>query len=350
MTHIKTVTSNDVADAILDKNSLALRQRERQIMSEYPDTEQLQIVSLGKKGITWAGEPEVRPTVKTMLWDFTACGIPYVWSHYGARGDNVNVFVLDTGIDQYHPAFTDKKITAKSFVSGASAIQDGCGHGTWVCGKIVGGGIGLSPNCNLYSLRVLDDSGTGSNAFTNKALEWILNQNVFPHVINMSLGGPNKNSQQEKLLWQLYRKGSIIVVASGNEGSDDDRFYPAAYDGVLAVGAVDKQKTRAEFSNYGANIAVCAPGVACYSAYPGSGFRLLQGTSMASPTVAGLITLGLSYALSKGLDANAELRDKIISSLETSAQDLGVKGRDPYYGFGCIDGRGFFEKLDQQII
>lgn len=345
MNGIKSVSNNDVAD-VLDKKQLELRQRGQQIMSEQAiEFEERQIVSLGKAGPAWVGEKT--DVVKNFLWDFSACGLPYIWSHYGIRGSGVNVFVLDTGIDLYHSSFAHcvDRIVAKSFVTGLPSAQDGCGHGTWVCGKLVGAGVGLAPACNLFSLRVLDDSGTGKAEFTNKALEWILKQDAFPHVINMSLGGTSRNTKQEKLLWQLYKKGAVIVVASGNDGADE-KFYPAAYSGVLAIGAVDKQKTRAEFSNYGANIDVCAPGVACYSSYPGGGFRLLQGTSMAAPTVAGLVTLGISYALSKGLLAG-ELRDKITTSLEGSAQDLGAQGKDPYYGFGCIDGKGFFSKLNR---
>ena len=350
MNGIKSISNNDVADA-LDQKQFELRQRDRQIMSEQTaEIEDRQIVSLGKNGPAWAGVPETTQSVRNTLWDFSACGLPYLWSHYGIRGENVNVFVLDTGIDLYHAAFGHcvNRIVAKSFVSGIPSPQDGSGHGTWVCGKLVGGGVGLAPACNLYSLRVLDDSGTGKTEFTNKALEWILKQDLFPHVINMSLGGSKKNNKQEKLLWQLYKKGAIIVVASGNDGGDE-KFYPAAYSGVMAVGAVDKHKTRAEFSNYGANIDVCAPGVACYSAFPGGGFRLLQGTSMAAPTVAGLLTLGISYAMRKGFTAGIDLRDKITTALENSAQDLGTLGKDPFYGFGCIDGKGFFDKLNSTL-
>ena len=349
MNEIKNVSNNDVADAASDKKQLALRQRERQIMSEQQD-DGLQIVSLGKRGIQWVGAAEATQSVKDTLWDFSACGLPYIWTHYAARGDGVNVFVLDSGIDYYHSVFRhcDTRLFTKSFVPSADSHLDGCGHGTWVAGKIVGSGVGLAPNCNLFSMRVLDDSGTGKADFTNKALEWILKNEEFPHVINMSLGGAKKNTKQERLLWQLYKRGACIIVAAGNDG-DDDRFYPADYSGVLAIAAVDKNRSRADFSNYGAKIAVCAPGVACYSAAPGSGFRRLQGTSMAAPTVAGLVTLGLSYAISKGFEAGGDLRDRITAALESSAQDLGAVGRDPYYGFGCIDGKGFFTKLEREL-
>jgi len=346
---IKSVTNNDVADVTEDQKLLALRKRDREIMSKVIEKEEHQIVSLGKKGPLWVGDPVTHP-VKDTLWDFQACDLPYLWTYYGVRGDDVNVFVLDSGMDTYHPVFAHHKenVVAKSFVSSLPSPLDGCGHGTWVCGKIAGNGIGIAPSCNIKSLRVLDDSGTGRSDFITKALEWILAQDDFPHVINMSLGGPRRNTKHEKLLWQLYRKGAMIIVASGNDG-DDYKFYPAAYDGVLAVGAVNKQKTKAVFSNYGAHIAVCAPGVACYSAYPAGGFRLLQGTSMAAPTVAGLVSLGISYALRCGMTGGEKLRDLVTTCLETSAEDLGELGRDPYYGFGCIDGHGFLKKLEGSL-
>ena len=345
---IKSVTNNDVADLTEDKRLLALRKRDRQIMGNV-GKEEYHIMSLGKNGPLWVGNPVKNP-IRDTLWDFKFCSLPYLWTYYGIRGDNVNVFVLDSGIDINHPVFAHHRenIVSKSFVSSLPSPFDGCGHGTWVCGKIAGNGIGIAPACNLRSLRVLDDSGTGRSDFITKALEWILKQDDIPHVINLSLGGPNRNPTHEKLLWKLYRKGAMIIVASGNDG-DDYKFYPAAYDGVIAVGAVNKQKTKAVFSNYGGHLDVCAPGVACYSAYPAGSFRLLQGTSMATPTVAGLVTLGISYALRCGMSAGEKLRNHITTCLETSVEDLGAVGKDPYYGFGCINGRGFLKKLEESF-
>jgi len=343
-----SVSNNEVA--ALSSEQSGFKKRDRQIMNSPQDAAKgIHIVSLGDGGPRWAGQIESKVGQSAdVLWDFQACGLPYVWSHYGARGEGVNVFVLDSGIDRFHPSFAhSESIKAMSFVTGCDP-QDGCGHGTWVAGKIAGMGIGLAPKCNFYSLKVLDDSGTGTVDFTNKALEWILRQPVQPHVINMSLGTPRKSALQEKLLWQLYKKGCIIIVAAGNEG-DDEKFYPAAYSGVVAVAAVDKNKSRASFSNFGANIAVSAPGVACYSAYPGGSFRLLEGTSMASPTVAGLVTLGLCYARKRSAANPSYLRDLVLSSLEETAQDLGTVGRDPYYGFGCIDGKAFFARLELKL-
>jgi subtilisin family serine protease len=341
---IQSFTNNDVAAFDFDESRLLIRQREREILGAKDKEDKHQLVSLGR--VQWASKAETQYT--QTLWDFKACGIPYVWTHYGVRGAGANVHVLDTGIDMRHSAFAHRPVTTKSFVPSYRGDSDGEGHGTWVAGKIGGAGIGLAPDCNLYTHKVLDDSGSGRISFTNDALEWILDQKTTPHVINMSLGGSWPSARMDKALWRLYQRGVLIIVAAGNEG-DDNKCYPAHSSGVVAVAAVNRNKVRANFSNYGANIDIAAPGVACYSSFPSESFRLLQGTSMATPTVAGLITLGVSYALKRGHAEGPALRDIIMKSLENSAEDLGPAGKDPYYGFGCIDGKKFMERLHNHL-
>lgn len=332
-----TLSNNDVA-------ALKDRKKDREIMMQKED-DGPKTVSLPKVNFTQATE--------NPLWDFKTLSLPYLWTHYGLQGEGVNTFVLDTGIDSKHSSFahysrTPHGIGSLSFLTGVSSPVDENGHGTWVCGKIAGQGIGIAPKCNLHSLRVLDGSGTGTTDFTNKALEWILNNYESPHVINLSLGSEQKNTKQEKLIWQLYKKGAIIVVAAGNNGLDE-KFYPACYDGVLAISAVDKNKAKAVFSNYGGNVALSAPGVECYSSYLNGSFRCLDGTSMASPIVAGLVVLGVNFALNKGIKDCCQIRDLIIKTLEASALDLGAKGRDPLYGYGMINGLDFMEKLEKSL-
>lgn len=343
----KEFTNNDVAASEFDDAKLAARAREREILTAKEGDDRYQLVSLGK--IPWAGGIQAKVEYERVLWDFKSCGLPHVWTHYGVRGRDVNVHVLDTGLDVRHTAFLNNTPNViKSFVPRQRGDSDGAGHGTWVSGKIGGAGIGIAPECNLYSHKVLDDSGSGRIEFVNNALEWILQQPEMPHVINMSLGGPSTNVRMEKLLWHLYKRGALIIVAAGNENTNAPS-YPAACSGVVTVAAVDKRNTRAWFSNYGANIDISAPGVACYSSFPNEKFRLLQGTSMATPTVAGLITLGVSYALKCGHNEGPSLRDMIMNALQNSAEDLGAVGKDPYYGFGCIDGKKFFERLHKNV-
>ena len=335
---IQTLSNNDVA-------ALKDREKERSIMMQ-KEGKGCQIVSLPKVNFTKASE--------NPLWDFKTLSLPYLWTHYGVQGEGVNVYVIDTGIDSKHPSFahysrTPHGIGSLSFLSGVQSPADENGHGTWVCGKLAGQGIGIAPKCNLHSLRVLDGSGTGTSEFTNKALEWILNNSETPHVINLSLGSSQKNAKQEKLIWQLYKKGAIIVVAAGNSGSND-QFYPACYDGVLAISAVDKNQDKAVFSNYGGKVALSAPGVQCYSSYLHDSFMCLDGTSMASPIVAGLVVLGVCFAMNRGMKDCKQIRDLVVKTLEASASDLGQKGRDPFFGYGLINGTDFMEKLDKSLI
>jgi len=342
----KEFSNNDVAAFEANDVRQDIRKTERQILSA-KENETDAIVSLGRP--QWAGRAETR--VRGKLWDFNACGLPKVWTYYGARGAGVNVHVLDTGVDMNHTAFAHcaDRMQTRSFVPSYSGDRDGAGHGTWVVGKIVGAGIGIAPQAKMHSHKVLDDSGSGRMSFTNNALEWILEQEDMPHVINMSLGGAYPSARLNKLVWKLYKRGALVIVAAGNEDSDAP-CYPAHCDGVVAVAAVNKRKARAWFSNYGGNIDISAPGVACYSTYPGENFRLLQGTSMASPTVAGLVTLGVSHALQRGHDEGPGMRDMILKALETSAEDLGDVGKDPLYGVGCIHGGQFFEKLHESLL
>ena len=333
-----TLSNNDVA-------ALKDRKKGREIMMQKEDSKEPQIVSIGNCNFVKAKE--------NPLWDFKTLSLPFLWTHYGVQGEGVNTYVIDTGIDSKHPSFahfskSQHGLVSESFLTGVASPVDENGHGTWVCGKIAGQGIGIAPKCNLHSLRVLDGSGTGTAEFTNKALEWILESSETPHVINLSLGSTQKNTKQEKLIWQLYKKGVLICCAAGNDGLKE-AFYPACYEGVLSIAAVDKNKEKANFSNYGANIALSAPGVQCYSAYLSDQFMLLDGTSMACPTVAGLITLGVSFALTRGVKSGPDIQNLIVSSLESSALDLGAKGRDPIYGYGLIQGANFMEKLENSL-
>lgn len=293
----------------------------------------------------WDG-PEVQGlSVGDTLWDFDLLKIPSIWAKYGVKGEKVNVYVIDSGCSPDHFAFGHSSIKAMSFINGNDNPKDGNGHGTWCCGKIGAQGVGLAPNCRITSLRTLDDRGSGYTHYTTNALKWIANQ-PDPHIVNMSLGSTHYSAEQAKICKELYARGVLLVAAAGNENTIQDS-YPAAYDGVLAVAAIDKYEDRAWFSNYGDHVAVAAPGVSCYSTYLNKTYRKLQGTSMASPTVAGLLTLGASLLLKKNPSiGRAVMRDLLRETLQETAMDLGQPGKDLYYGWGGIQGGKFMQKLD----
>jgi len=297
----------------------------------------------------WDGPPVKNMSIGDVLWDFDQLKVPLLWSQYGVRGENVNAYVIDSGCNTKHHSFAHhSRVKAHSFIRGNPDPEDGNGHGTWCCGKIAGQGVGIAPRCNLTSLRSLDDNGSGYSYYTTAALEYIKSE-PDPHIVNMSLGSFSSSEASAKACKDLYDRGCLVIAAAGNEDTSRNS-YPAAYDGVLAVAAYDIGQDRAWFSNYGDHIAIAAPGVSCYSTHLGSDFRRLQGTSMASPTVAGLLTLGASYLLKKNPSiGRATMRDILIKALQTSAIDLGKVGKDQYYGYGGLNGQGFMAELAKTV-
>lgn len=287
----------------------------------------------------WESDTISALSVGEILWDFDMLKILAIWSNYKVQGEGVNAYVIDTGIDSMHIGFAHKPAALLSCVPSEKDPQDFNGHGTWCCGKIAAQGVGLAPNSNLTSIKVLNANGEGSDEDICKALEYVLNQPK-PHIVNMSLGGYNYDRRMDHLCSALWDKGCIVVAAAGNENTDQ-LSYPAAFKNVLAVAAIEKSTERADFSNYGQYVSVAAPGVTCYSTYP-AGYRKLSGTSMAAPTVAGVLTLGFSYIFKhKPKIAAARARDLVMSAIKTTTIDLGSPGYDYYYGFGGINADSF---------
>jgi subtilisin family serine protease len=285
-------------------------------------------------------------SVGNNLWDFDKLKIPSLWAKYRVKGDNVNAYVIDSGVDNSHHLFAHSPLKSVSFLGNDPDPKDYNGHGTWVCGKIGANGVGIAPKCRLTSLRTLDANGSGYSYYTTDALKWIANQ-PDPHIVNMSLGSSYNSVAQGEICQELYDRGCLVIAAAGNENTSAYS-YPAAYDSVMAVAAIDSGSNRAWFSNYGNHIVVSAPGVSCYSTYLNGTFRKLQGTSMASPTVAGLLTLGASYLLKLNPSmGRATMRDILVKALTNTALDLGASGHDAYYGYGGIQGDKFMAALEK---
>lgn len=280
------------------------------------------------------------------LWDFRYLELPKLWAKYGVRGEGVNVYVIDSGISEHHSFGRLKGLRRLSF-TGDGNPGDGNGHGSWCCGKIAAAGVGIVPGCNLASLKALDSWGRGRSAWVEDALEFICSE-PDPHIVNMSLGSSSSSARQKRLVDRLHGRGCTVVAAAGNSNTSRPS-YPAAYESALAVAAIDCRGDRAEFSNYGRHIVVAAPGVSCYSVFK-TGFRRLRGTSMAAPSVAGLLALGASFLLKhkSGMDRRS-MRDILVGSLAESAFDLGREGRDEFYGFGGINGNGFMAGVESAV-
>jgi subtilisin family serine protease len=228
-------------------------------------------------------------------WGVARVDAPAAWS--AGRGAGVKVAVIDTGIDCTHPDLGCDFAAGTNIVNPGARPMDDNEHGTHVSGTIAGRGVsggplGVAPKAALIPVKVLDGDGAGSLSDIVKGIEWATKAGV--DVINMSLGGSTSSTAMERAVKAALAKGVVVVCAAGNSGPDPNTVgYPAGYPGVIAVAASDRNDDVASFSSRGPQIAFIAPGVDITSTVPGGKTRMLSGTSMASPHVAGLAALAI---------------------------------------------------------
>lgn len=230
---------------------------------------------------------------------------PKMWAK-GEKGLGVVVAILDTGIDRSHPDLKENIIDGRNFTNeGASDdFQDHNGHGTHVAGTIGArennkGVVGVAPNCKLLIGKVLDKQGGGSYAQIIEGLKWATNwtgeKGEKVRIINMSLGGTVDDPHLRKAILDAVAQGILVVVASGNEGDNNEETfeygYPALYNECVVVSAHDEKKKLAYFSNNHLEVDVIASGVEVHSTYLNGGYAILSGTSMATPHIAGALAL-----------------------------------------------------------
>lgn len=208
--------------------------------------------------------------------------------------------IPDNGVDDDGNGFVDD-YRGYNFYAGTSNADDDNGHGTHVAGIIAGGvngsGVfGVDSNVSLVPLKVLSASGYGSTYGVIDAINYAANNGI--KILNLSLGASGTPSSDPvcAAITSARSKGTLAVVAAGNENADTSAKIPAGCTDALTVAAVDSSLTKAYFSNYGAAVDVAAPGVGIYSTYPGSQYATMDGTSMATPFVAGLSAAMLAVA------------------------------------------------------
>ncbi len=249
---------------------------------------------------------------------------------------NQKVCIIDTGYDINHPDLQSSTsiVTGHSQV-GSSWTQDGHGHGTHVAGTIaaLGGnnqgvaGVNRNGQLKLHIVKVFNDSGGWTR--TSDLIRAVENcAAAGATVVNMSLGGASFSQATRDAFQKVYNNGILLVAAAGNDSSD--RYsYPASYSSVMSVAAVDINNERAHFSQFNDQVDIAAPGVDVLSTIPGGRYARFNGTSMASPHVAGVAALVWSHFPSK-------TAQEIRQALESTAQDLGSPGRDDSFGHGLV--------------
>ncbi|MFI8357514.1 S8 family peptidase [Streptomyces cyaneofuscatus] len=210
-----------------------------------------------------------------------------------ATGDGVKVYVVDTGIEAGHAEFGSRVVKGYDAVGDGRDGQDCNGHGTHVAGTVGGSVSGVAKDASLVGVRVLNCQGRGTWAGIIAGFDWVAKDaagSSTPAVLNASLGGARSRAV-DAAVEAVADAGVLPVVAAGNEDQDACDVSPAAADGVVTVGASDRQDRETAFSNWGSCVSLYAPGADVVSAKLGGGTVSLNGTSMASPHVAGVAAL-----------------------------------------------------------
>jgi serine protease len=295
-------------------------------------------------------------------WNLKAINMPKAWET--SRGKGVIVAVLDTGIayEDYGDFKQVPDLKGVKFAEGYDFVNndrhpnDDHGHGTHVAGTIAqatnnGEGVaGVAFEATLMPVKVLDHFGSGSTAHIADAIRWASDHGA--KVINMSLGGGGRSAVLENAVMYARKKGTVVVCAAGNGGRGIVE-YPAAYPGSVAVGAVGPKGTKAPYSSWGKELDIAAPGgdkstgeqngILQQTIDPSDPskavYAFFQGTSMATPHVAGVAALiyaagakdpdAVEKALFQGAAAAARRRSSSSRSRPASCAQGRTRSRSP---------------------
>lgn len=243
----------------------------------------------------------------------------------------VKIGMVDTLIETSHPGFAKSQLVQREFVT--DALTQPVAHGTAVAGLLVAqqqNFESLAPNAQLYNGAIFYRQGDLHQGAALmpllQALNWLAEQQV--KVINLSLTGP-ANSLLQTAVEKLSERDIVLVAAAGNDGPMAGVLYPAGYEQVLAVTAVNQQRQLYRWANQGAHIELSALGVRVMTTRHNGAVGPETGTSMAAPVVTA--AAACLWAQSPQLSAQ-QLRQQ----LQRMAQDLGEKGRDPQFGYGLV--------------
>ncbi len=245
----------------------------------------------------------------------------------GETGEGVRIAVLDTGIDYTHPDLEDKmwEEIGYDFVNDNDDPMDVDGHGTHVAGIIAS----VAPDAELMALKVIEKEG-GRWQEVSQAVRFARDNGA--DIITMSFGGDQSPLARafERQINFAYDEGIYLTAAAGNDGTDS-KHYPAAYDAVAAVSAVNHEKEKTDYSNYGDWLDLTAPGgdteMRVFSTIPNEKYGNKAGTSMSTPFVAGVAAIKLG--------ANPGITGRQVrEQINQQAVDL---SNPEYYGYGLVN-------------
>ncbi|MDI1240565.1 MAG: S8 family serine peptidase [bacterium] len=213
---------------------------------------------------------------------------------YATDASNVHAYVIDSGIRTSHASFGGR--ASSDFDAINDGNQDCLGHGTHVAGTIGSSTWGVAKNARLHSVRVMGCTSSGTVSALIAGIDWVAANRVTPAVANISITASGTSNALNSSVSALVRAGVTVVTSAGNNGADACDYSPANVASAITVGATGSTDLKPTFSNFGRCVDVWAPGIAITSASNGddTSSRVMNGTSMSSPHVAGVAALYLA--------------------------------------------------------
>ncbi|MCY7295282.1 S8 family serine peptidase [Alteromonas sp. a30] len=270
-----------------------------------------------------------------LMMQSTPFGIPMVQADQLTQSNTTarKVCVIDTGYTINHEDLSGAPhVTGNENGNVGVWNNDGNGHGTHVAGTVSAldngtGVVGVYPGVDLHIVKIFNDQGnfTSSSDLIEAMLQC---EDAGANVVSMSLGGSGSSSAEANAVQGLVDRGVMLVAAAGNAGNSSFS-YPASYDAVMSVAAVDSSRNVASFSQFNNQVEIAGPGVAVESTWNNGGYNTISGTSMATPHVSGAAALVWSFHQSCS-------NEQIRKALRDTAQDRGASGRDNFYGHGIV--------------
>jgi len=306
---------------------------------------------LGKP--SWARGPS-KQEVQVTPWGIGRIGAPDAWAT--STGIDIQIAVLDTGVDRDHEDLYANIVWGISVVGDKESTlyrdwRDKNGHGTHVTGTIAAmnntiGVVGVAFNIQIYAIKVLNNAGTGTWQDLAEGIWWAIKgpdgiidsdgdgivagdpDDDAAEVISMSLGGSSYSPEVEEAIEAAYNYGIVLVAAAGNEG-DDGVLYPAKFEWVIAVAAIDEDDNVPSWSSKGLEVELAAPGVNVLSTIPHDRYEKYDGTSMACPHVSGTVGLMISKIIAEGRTYTVE---EIRVILHDTAEEIDQPPKAVGYG------------------
>lgn len=265
-------------------------------------------------------------------WGLNKINVHKVWKLAKEKETPV-IAIVDTGVNADHLDLKDNVLKGYNVIDGTTDVEDECGHGTHIAGIAAAvtnneiGIAGVSGNTKILPVKVLDQYGNGYSADIAIGIKWAADKGA--KIINLSLGGASYDNYLKEAVEYATNKGCIVVAAAGNKGSYRPT-YPAAFEDVVAVTAVDNNDKLCNFSNFGKYIDIAAPGLDIYSTSKDGGYEYRSGTSMACGFVSGTIALVWGAVPEK-------TPKEIEEIIKDSAKKVDALGHTTNIGSGVID-------------